>query len=241
MFPHLATARILLFTTVVVSCAAYSAENSDPWEKTNRKIYTFNKRLDTYALKPIAKGYRAITPQPVDDSITRFFDNLKEPLVAINNGLQGKGGQAANDVGRFVVNTVTSLGFFDVANKVGLSRHQEDFGQTFGKWGAPSGAYIMLPFLGPSTVRDALARPLDALTNPRNAIDNTAVNVAVFSLEIVDTRADVIPVEKVIEGDEYLLLRDVYLQRREFLVQDGKVNDSFIDDMDDEAAASSKP
>lgn len=234
MFPHLATARILLFTTVVVSCAAYSAENSDPWEKTNRKIYTFNKRLDTYALKPIAKGYRAITPQPVDDSITRFFDNLKEPLVAINNGLQGKGGQAANDVGRFVVNTVTSLGFFDVANKVGLSRHQEDFGQTFGKWGAPSGAYIMLPFLGPSTVRDALARPLDALTNPRNA-------VAVFSLEIVDTRADIIPVEKVIEGDEYLLLRDVYLQRREFLVQDGKVNDSFIDDMDDEAAASSKP
>jgi phospholipid-binding lipoprotein MlaA len=161
--------------------------------------------------------------------------------VAINNGLQGKGGQAANDVGRFVVNTVTSLGFFDVANKVGLSRHQEDFGQTFGKWGAPSGAYIMLPFLGPSTVRDALARPLDSLTNPRNAIDNTAVNVAVFSLEIVDTRADIIPVEKVIEGDEYLLLRDVYLQRREFLVQDGKVNDSFIDDMDDEAAASSKP
>jgi phospholipid-binding lipoprotein MlaA len=241
MFPHLATARILLFTTVVVSCAAYSAENSDPWEKTNRKIYTFNKRLDTYALKPIAKGYRAITPQHVDESITRFFDNLKEPLVAINNGLQGKGGQAANDVGRFVVNTVTSLGFFDVANKVGLSRHQEDFGQTFGKWGAPSGAYIMLPFLGPSTVRDALARPLDSLTNPRNAIDNTAVNVAVFSLEIVDTRADIIPVEKVIEGDEYLLLRDVYLQRREFLVQDGKVNDSFIDDMDDEAAASSKP
>ena len=241
MFPHLATARILLFTTVVVSCAAYSAENSDPWEKTNRKIYTFNKRLDTYALKPIAKGYRAITPQPVDDSITRFFDNLKEPLVAINNGLQGKGGQAANDVGRFVVNTVTSLGFFDVANKVGLSRHQEDFGQTFGKWGAPSGAYIMLPFLGPSTVRDALARPLDSLTNPRNAIDNTAVNVAVFSLEIVDTRADIIPVEKVIEGDEYLLLRDVYLQRREFLVQDGKVSDSFIDDMDDDEAANSNP
>lgn len=238
MFLHLTTVRILLFTTVVVSCAAYSAENSDPWEKTNRKIYAFNKRLDTYALKPIAKGYRAITPQPVDDSITRFFDNLKEPLVAINNGLQGKGNQAANDVGRFVVNTVTSLGFFDVASKVGLSRHQEDFGQTFGKWGAPSGAYIMLPFLGPSTVRDALAGPLDALTNPRNAIDNTAVNVAVFSLEIVDTRADIIPVEKVIEGDEYLLLRDVYLQRREFLVQDGKVNDSFIDDMDDEAASS---
>lgn len=241
MFSHLATARILLFTTMTLSCAVHAAENNDPWENTNRKIYAFNKTIDTYALKPVAKRYRAITPQPVDDSITRFFDNLKEPLVAINNGLQGKGGQAANDVGRFVVNTVTSLGFFDVANKIGLSRHQEDFGQTFGKWGAPSGAYIMLPFLGPSSVRDALAKPFDSLTNPRNAIDNAVVNVAVFGLEIVDTRADIIPVEKVIEGDEYLLLRDVYLQRREFLVQDGKVSDSFIDDMDDQAAESSTP
>ena len=237
MFPHLATARILLFTTVVVSCAAYSAENSDPWEKTNRKIYTFNKRLDTYALKPIAKGYRAITPQPVDDSITRFFDNLKEPLVAINNGLQGKGGQAANDVGRFVVNTVTSLGFFDVANKVGLSRHQEDFGQTFGKWGSPSGAYLMLPFLGSSSVRDALAKPFDTLVNPRNLVKDNAANVGLFTLEVVDLRADVIPLEKIIEGDEYVLLRDVYLQRRNFLVHDGQVKDTFMDD--DEPSADS--
>lgn len=237
MFRH-STSRIVFFSSLMMSCSLVAAQNNDPWEKTNRKIYAFNKRMDTYALKPVAKGYRAITPQVVDESITRFFDNLKEPLVAINNGLQGKGGQAATDVSRFVVNSVTSLGFWDIAQNIGLHKHQEDFGQTFGKWGASSGAYIMLPFLGPSSVRDALAKPFDALVNPRNAIDDTTTNVALFSLEIIDTRADIIPVEKVIEGDEYLLLRDVYLQRREFLVQDGKVNDSFIDDMDDETSSS---
>lgn len=213
--------------------AIYAAENNDPWIHANRKVYTFNKTMDTYILKPVAKGYQAITPQVVDNSITRFFDNLKEPLVAINNGLQGKVIYAISDLGRFVVNSVTSLGFADVAQKIGLNKHQEDFGQTFGKWGVPTGAYVMLPFLGPSNVRDALAKPLDTLINPRNTVKETSTNVALFVVEAVDTRADLIPLEKVIEGDEYVLLRDVYLQRREFLVQDGKVQDTFIDDIED--------
>jgi phospholipid-binding lipoprotein MlaA len=234
MFRHLANACVC--TLIVISSQhAIATENPDPWENVNRKIFAFNKNADTYVLKPIARGYRAATPDIVDNSITRFFDNLQQPLVIINNGLQGKGQQAASDTGRFLVNTITSLGFADVASHMGLVKHEEDFGQTFGKWGASSGAYVMLPFLGPSSVRDALAKPLDMLVNPRNLLDDASLNMALAGLQVVDTRADLIPIEKIIEGDEYLFLRDIYLQRREFLVQDGKVKDSFMDDMDDES------
>lgn len=212
----------------------------DPWEKTNRKIYAFNKTADTYVLKPVAQAYRRITPQIVDNSITRFFDNLKEPLVAVNNGLQGKGQAAAIDLSRFVVNTVSSLGFADVAQQFNLSKHDEDFGQTFGKWGASTGPYLVLPFLGSSSVRDALAKPFDMAVDPRMAVDSDGVKIGLTVLQVVDLRADLIPMEKVIEGDEYLLLRDVYLQRREFLVQDGKIKDTFMDD-DEENTSGSSP
>ncbi|PTQ88510.1 VacJ family lipoprotein [Agitococcus lubricus] len=237
MLPRLIPA--ILTSLMVLPASAWSTENPDPWEKTNRKIYAFNKTADTYFLKPIAKGYRAVTPQVVDDSISRFFDNLLEPLTAINNVLQAKPQVAANDMGRFVVNSVTSLGFADIAQTIGLPKHEEDFGQTFGKWGARSGPYLMLPFLGPSSVRDALAKPFDGLVNPRNLIEEPSVNIGLFVLDVVDTRADIIPLEKIIEGDEYILLRDVYLQRREFAVQDGKVKDSFMDDMDDDSSEES--
>lgn len=212
----------------------WADDNIDPWEKTNRKIYAFNKTADTYVFKPIAKGYRAVTPQFVDNGITRFFDNLKEPLVAVNNSLQGKGKQAASDVGRFVVNTVTSIGFADVAQHIGLVKHEEDFGQTFGVWGAKPGAYIMLPFLGPSSIRDAFGKPFDAVVNPRNLLESKKASAGAFVLEAVDIRADLIPVEKILEGDEYVFLRDVYLQRREFLVHDGHVKDTFMEDFGDD-------
>jgi len=236
MFLHLTKVSVVSLIALVSSSDLLAQQNPDPWEKTNRKIFAFNKGVDSYVLKPVAQGYRKVTPQFVDDSLTRFFGNLKEPLVALNNGLQGKGKDAAIDGSRFLVNTVTSLGFADLAGHWGLTKHDEDFGQTFGKWGTGAGPYLMLPFLGPSNVRDAFARPLDGLVNPRNLLDNTGVNIALFSLEIIDTRADLIPVEKIIEGDEYLFLRDIYLQRREFLVQDGKVKDAFMDELDDEAS-----
>lgn len=226
-FTKIATLSLILG---ILPHLAWAADPQDPWESVNRKIYTFNKTIDNCCFKPVAKGYRAITPQLIDDGITHFFANLKEPLVALNNGLQGKGLQSANDAGRFVVNTVSSLGFADVAQKIGLEKHEEDFGQTFGKWGSPSGAYLMLPFLGSSSVRDALAKPFDTAVNPRNFVNDNAANVGLFTLEIVDLRADVIPLEKIIEGDEYVLLRDVYLQRRNFLVHDGQVKDTFMDD-----------
>jgi len=236
-FAKIATPFFILSTFTNV---AWATDNQDPWEHMNRKIYSFNKRLDNCCLKPVAKGYRAVTPQIVDDGITRFFSNLKEPLVALNNGLQGKGRQSASDVGRFVVNTVTSAGFVDVAQKIGLEKHEEDFGQTFGKWGASSGSYLMLPFLGSSSVRDLCGKPFDMAVNPRNLVKNNAANIGLLTLELVDLRADVIPLEKIIEGDEYVLLRDVYLQRRDFLVHDGQVKDTFMDDDVDENEGSDR-
>jgi len=241
MFLHLTKVSVVSLIALVSSSDLLAQQNPDPWEKTNRKIFAFNKSMDQYFLKPVAQGYRKVTPQFVDDGFTRFFENLKEPLVAINNGLQGKGKAACVDSSRFIVNTVTSLGFIDVAHHWGLTKHEEDFGQTFGRWGASSGPYLMLPFFGPSDVRDAFARPLDSLVNPRNLLDNTSINIGLLGLEIVDTRADLIPLEKIVDGDEYLFLRDIYLQRREFLVQDGKVKDSFMDELDDEASEVPSP
>lgn len=212
---------------------AAAAPNPDPWENWNRKVYTFNKKVDTWVFKPVAQGYRKVTPQLVDDSVTRFFLNLEEPLNLINNGLQGKGRAAVQDLGRLTVNTVTSLGFADVATRMGLPRHEEDFGQTFGKWGMSSGPYLVLPFLGPSSVRDLGGLPMDSLANPRNLVEPQSAAIGLLVLEKVDFRADLIPLEKILEGDEYLFMRDLSLQRREFLVQDGKVRDEFMDEVEE--------
>jgi phospholipid-binding lipoprotein MlaA len=136
-------------------------------------------------------------------------------------------------LGRLTVNTVTSLGFADVATRMGLPRHEEDFGQTFGKWGMSSGPYLVLPFMGPSSVRDLGGLPLDSLANPRNLVEPQSAAIGLLVLEKVDFRADLIPLEKILEGDEYLFMRDLSLQRREFLVQDGKVHDEFLDEVEE--------
>ncbi len=227
---------LLALTISMTASAEETARNAghdpDPWQHVNRKIYAFNKAVDTHAFRPLAKGYRTVTPQVIDDALTRFFQNLKEPLTVLNDGLQGKGRQAAGDSARFILNTVTSLGFADLAAKAGLVRHDEDFGQTLGKWGVGSGPYLVLPFMGPTDLRDGSMLALDGTVNPRNLVSDTSTNIGLFVLEKVDFRADLIPLEKVIEGDEYLLMRDIYLQRRDFLVNDGKVRDTFLDDSD---------
>lgn len=225
---------LLALTLPVMAPAEESSRSAghdpDPWQHVNRKIYAFNKAVDTYAFRPLAKGYRTITPQLVDDALTRFFQNLREPLTVLNDGLQGKGRQAAGDSARFILNTVTSLGLADLAAKAGLERHDEDFGQTLGTWGVGTGPYLVLPFMGPTDLRDGSMLALDGTVNPRNLVSDTATNVGLFALEKIDFRADLIPLEKVIEGDEYLLMRDIFLQRRNFLVNDGKVRDTFLDD-----------
>jgi phospholipid-binding lipoprotein MlaA len=205
--------------------------SQDPWEGFNRAIFTFNDTLDQYILKPVAKGYRYITPNFVDNGITNFFGNLQEPLVIVNDLLQGKFLQAGQDTLRFIINsTVGIVGLLDVASKMDLPAHDEDFGQTLGHWGVPSGPYIMLPFLGPSTVRDGFTIIPDGYLNLVTEFNPEADRNALVVTNIVDVRADVIPIETAASGDRYIFLREAFLQKREYDVKDGEVEDTFGDD-----------
>lgn len=224
------TMLLLMGFLVSNQAVADSTEiTQDPWEGFNRKVFVFNDTLDTYALKPVAKGYRAVTPDPVEDGISRMFSNLGEIVNVLNDVLQGKFGQAGNDTGRFLVNTTIGLvGFFDVADDLGLPKNDgEDFGQTLGVWGVGEGPFLMLPLFGPSTLRDGPARIVDQLVNPISEVDHVPTRNTIYGVDIISTRADLLKAEELIKGDKYSFIRDVYLQRREFLLNDGKVEDDF--------------
>lgn len=210
----------------------------DPWESFNRRVFAFNDRLDRYVLKPVAKGYRKITPAFLDDGITNLLNNLNEPVTILNDALQGKFVQSLQDTGRFVVNsTVGVAGLFDVARHARMPRHEEDFGQTFAKWGVPAGPYVVVPFFFGMTIRDGAGYGTEAVYLS-NLYEKTLdfgwqENAGVLGLRIVDTRADLIPLEDSLQmaGDRYALLRDAYFQRRAFLINDGVVEeDPFLDD-----------
>lgn len=209
----------------------------DPWQGFNLKVFAFNETLDQYVAKPVALGYQAITPEPVDNSITNFFSNLEDVLIIFNDILQLKMGQAASDTGRVLINTTVGFfGLFDVASKIGLPKHNEDFGQTLGYWGVGSGPYLVLPVLGPSTLRDALGTGGEAASGLgyTSVGDNLAQQGGVYLLRNIDLRADLIASEGLISGDKYSFLRSFYLQRREYLINDGIVADEFEDDWDEE-------
>lgn len=212
--------------------------NPDPWEGLNRAVFAFNDTLDTWFLKPVAKGYRFVTPDIIERGIANIFDNLEEVPNALNNILQWKWKQAGNDSGRFLVNsTVGLLGIFDVAAKIGLEKSDgEDFGQTLGKWGLADGPYLVLPFLGPATLRDSAGLPVDWYTSPIPYVEPQRLENSLKVGRVIDTRAGLLQAEKLISGDKYSFIRDVYLQRREFLINDGQVEDDFGDDFgeDDE-------
>jgi len=217
--------------------AAHAGDNpDDPWEGFNRTMFGFNKFADTYLLKPVAKGYDWVTPDPVDDGVSNVFDNLGETKNFLNDVLQFKFADAGTDVMRFVINsTVGVLGIFDVASGWGFDRNEEDFGQTLAAWGIGSGPYVVLPFLGPTTVRDGIGLFPDHYSVPQAYIDHDETRWSVYIVDAVDTRADLLSAEELIQGDEYSFIRDVYLQRREFLVTDGAVEDDFVsDDFDEE-------
>jgi len=206
----------------------------DPWEGFNRSVFTFNDTLDQYFLKPVATGYRFITPDFVDTGVSNVFDNLKEPLVIVNDLLQGKFLQAGQDTLRFIVNsTVGIYGLFDVASKISLPAHNEDFGQTLGYWGVSSGPYLMLPIFGPTTVRDGLTIIPNGYLNIVNEINPALDRNVAIATDVVDSRADLIPLEAAASGDRYIFIREAFLQTREYEVQDGEVEDTFGDDDDD--------
>lgn len=217
-----------LMAGLVVAPAVSQAAEDDPWEGVNRAIFRFNDTLDTYTLKPLAKGYEAVTPQFLEDGIHNMFRNVGDVTNLLNNVLQAKPVEAGKDTARLIFNTTFGLlGFFDVGTHMGLQRSDEDFGQTLGYWGVASGPYVMLPFFGPSTVRDALGKYPDTYARPYRYIDHVPTRNTILATDIVDTRASLLPAEKLINGDKYLFLRNAYLQNREFKVKDGQVEDDF--------------
>lgn len=213
---------------LLASMPLVASAEDDPWESFNRPVFTFNDTLDTYALKPLAKGYQAVTPQIVEDGVHNVFNNISDVGNLANNLLQGKLHDAGVDTGRLLFNTTFGLlGFFDVASQMGLQRNDEDFGQTLGAWGMGSGPYLVIPLLGPSTVRDAGAKIPDSFLEPYPYIDHVPTRNVTRAVDVVDTRASLLSAEKMISGDKYIFIRNAYLQNREFRVKDGEVVDDF--------------
>ncbi len=203
-------------------------KKEDPWEPMNRAVFRFNDTLDRWALKPIAKGYQKVTPDVVEEGVHNVFSNLGEAKNLANNILQFKLHDAGVDTARFFFNTTFGLlGFFDVATKMGLQRNDEDFGQTLGAWGLKSGPYVVLPLLGPSTVRDTAALYPDSFTSQYRYINDVPVRNSMFALNLVDSRASLLASERLIIGDKYRFVRNAFLQNREFRVRDGNVADDF--------------
>ena len=198
----------------------------DPLQAYNRVMFAFNERADQYALKPVAKAYRFITPKPVQFVVGNFFSNLGDLWTGFNNLLQGKGKAAASDTARFFVNsTLGFLGFADVATEMGLEKHNEDFGQTLGWWGVPSGPYFVIPLLGPSTIRDAASRLVDIYGQPYMWQDgHDALKWSLWTVDKVHTRASLLDAEGALNDaalDKYTLMRDGWLARRRNQVYDG--------------------
>ena len=229
---------LLTLASIIVCSGCATARNPrDPLEPLNRSIYKFNEAFDKALLKPAAKGYRAVVPQPVRGGVTNFFGNFRDVTSAINNLLQLKVPRAAGDAGRVAVNsTVGILGFFDVASRLGLEKHDEDFGQTLGRWGVPAGPYLVLPLLGPSTLRDAPALAADAQTDLRVQLDITEDERTALALVfVVDKRASVLSADATLEAafDRYAFIRNAWLQRREYQVLDGDVPEPPPEDLED--------
>ncbi len=216
-------------------CASVPGKPSadDPFERVNRTTYAFNDAVDRALLKPVAKGYRRYVPQFMRTGVTNFITNLAYPTTIVNSALQLKLKDAVSDTGRFVLNSTLGLGgLLDPATDAGLARNDEDFGQTLGRWGMPSGPYLMLPFLGPSTLRDAPSLYVDSQTDLRRHLGDNSLELGLAGLSIIDRRARLIPAEQALEGafDRYALIRNAYLQRREYLVLDGNVPEESLED-----------
>ncbi len=210
-------------------------KNDDPYEGINRTVFNVSDTLDENILKPSAEVYRDYTPLFVKDSVSNFFNNVSEIDTIINQLLQGKPDLALQDSLRFLINTTVGIGgIIDVASRMGLERHDEDFGQTLGYWGFESGPYVFVPFVGPSTVRDLLGIPLSWYVSGSFAIDDEKTKIIFSSLDVLETRERILAAENLIVGDKYKFVKDAFLQSREHNVQDGDVEDEFLSDFEDE-------
>jgi phospholipid-binding lipoprotein MlaA len=225
-------ALVIVFAFTLSACVTLPPNSQrapqDPWESWNRGVYRVNDKLDRAIAKPVAKTYVRIVPQTLRTGVSNFLDNLTTPTVMLNDALQGKLKAAANDLGRFLMNTTFGLGgVFDPATPAGLNHNNEDFGQTLGVWGVHPGPFVELPLLGPSDLRDAPARLVDSYTNPHAYIRNVPIKWGLYGVYLVDARANLLSLDETLKNvyDPYAFVRDAYLQRRAYLVSDGKVSE----------------
>jgi phospholipid-binding lipoprotein MlaA len=208
------------------ACATTGGGARDPLEPLNRAIFGFNEAFDQVLLKPVAQGYRAVLPELIRTGVTNFFSNIEDVWIAVNNLLQGKPKEALQDAMRVAINTVIGLGgLIDVASDAGIEKHNEDFGQTLGRWGIGSGPYIVLPFLGASTLRDGIALlGVDYAVEPVWNLNHIPTRNTLYAGRAVNNRADALDAVRIIEEaalDKYRFVRDSYLQRRRSLIYDG--------------------
>ncbi|MGQ0546026.1 MAG: MlaA family lipoprotein [Betaproteobacteria bacterium] len=198
----------------------------DPLEGWNRGVYKFNEKFDDYLARPVAETYEDRIPREVRDRVRNFFANLADPFIGVNNLLQGKASEAFDDWTRFLLNTTVGLlGIHDVASDLGLEKRNEDFGQTFGRWGAGTGPYLVLPLFGSSNVRDGVGLAADIYTDPLGEVRPIDARNTAIATRAVQTRADLLGASRVLEQaalDKYVFQRDAYLQRRRSLVYDGR-------------------
>lgn len=242
----------------VVACSTTPTKESassknDAFEGFNRSIHAFNESVDKAILKPLAKGYMSVAPEAVEKGVTNFFSNIEDIGVTVNDLLQFKITQSGMDASRFIVNTTAGgLGVVDVASMIDLPKHNEDFGQTLGFWGVPSGDFLMLPFVGPSSPRDVVGMVGDALLNPFNytfvfggGLALSAGTAGLSGLDVTNTRANLMGTEKMINeaagSDRYNFIKNAYEQRREYLIHDGNVPSDDVDLLDEEESQAPAP
>jgi phospholipid-binding lipoprotein MlaA len=216
----------VLALLVLQGCATVAEPHPrDPLESFNRSMFGFNDAVDKAVLKPVASGYRAITPDWLRKGVGNFFNNLEDMWSVVNNGLQGRGQDFSDSVGRVMVNSTLGLfGVLDVASELNIDRHTADFGLTLGRWGVPPGPYVVLPFLGPRTLREVAALPVDAQGEPLYNIGDQSTRTLLPVVNVIDIRARYLNVGDVLEGaavDPYSFRRDAYLQRQRNIQFDG--------------------
>jgi len=213
---------------LLAGCATTSGARDprDPFEPLNRATFAFTDSLDRVAVRPLVRGYRRVAPQSVETGVSNFFANSKIPVTLFNDALQCKFRAAIVDGGRFLLNTTLGIGgLFDPASAAGLDRNEEDFGQTLGRWGVSTGPYLMVPLLGPYTLRDGLGTLFDDFAHPRQYLKDDSTRYALWAAEKLDRRARLLDADLVLDrtGDKYAFVRSAYLQRREYQTLDGDV------------------
>lgn len=219
--------RVALMTALLVG-SVQAQDEMDPWEGYNRWMFEFNDASDRILIKPVARGYDAIMPEPARIGVNNFFSNFYDFNGVLNALLQGRIEEALNNTFRVITNsTVGLLGLFDVASMTGIPRYETDFGHTLSIWGVPRGNFVMLPFIGPSTVRSASGMAVDAFASPTGQLMNDEAYWGLRVFNLIDLRAGLLDAEEIITGDRYVFYRDIYLQNRAMLESDGQVKDDF--------------